>query len=199
MQLNTKINSPKLESHTSIDSLMIWLHKQSKEKEVLFGPARITTVMFNQISLLKVLDPLVSWPPSLSTKTVPLNPRQLTELSLDITDNGKREREPLLTQLLPFSHGQEDSLIEPRSMETLIWLSSANGWKNPSLKQLRPDTWPKISLFSPLVHGTSRKVETILQLKITWMKLTKFSRQNGRKSELIKNFFIREFFLDNSY
>ena len=60
MKLNTKVNSPKPESPTNIDSLMIWLHKQSKVKEVLFGPARITTVMFNQISLLKVLDPLVS-------------------------------------------------------------------------------------------------------------------------------------------
>ena len=51
----TKSNTKTKKSGTSIVSLMIWLPIWSNLKVVLFGLAKIMTVMFNLIVWLKVL------------------------------------------------------------------------------------------------------------------------------------------------
>jgi hypothetical protein len=58
INLHTKLNSSKWVFGTSIDLLMIWLLMLSKVKVVMFGPARIMTVMSKVILSLKDMVPL---------------------------------------------------------------------------------------------------------------------------------------------
>lgn len=61
MMVNISLNLKNLSFGMSIVSLMILLHMLSNQMEVLFGPVRITMVMYNLILLLKDMVLLVLW------------------------------------------------------------------------------------------------------------------------------------------
>jgi len=138
---NTSKNSRMLVSLTNTGLLTIWSHKLSKEKVVLSGLAKTMTVMFSLILSPKVLDPSVSWLPFLLTMMALSNLKQPTELLLDITDNGKREKTPQLTQSLPSLPGAEVSPTEPKLITYQNWWCSLNSSKRQLLKLLRVVLW----------------------------------------------------------
>lgn len=84
-------------SGMSIALLMIWLRMSSNLAVASFGPVRTTTVMFNPISLPKVMDPSVSWPPSSVDQMsleISAKLKLPTELSLDIIAFTRRVERP---------------------------------------------------------------------------------------------------------
>ena len=147
MKTNSLMPSRKRKSTTSIDSLMTWSLKSSRETEVSSGPAKTTTVMSRVTLSPKVTVPSVSWHQSSSTPMMSLKLKPLTELSQDIIDNGKREKEPQLTQLPQSSPGLEVSLTEQNSIIMKLCWSSHMLWKKPPFKPLKKVKWPRIWLY----------------------------------------------------
>ena len=179
-KMNTSKNSRLLELITNTGLLTIWSHKLSKEKVVLFGLAKTMTVMFSPILSPKVLDPSVSWLPFLLTRMALSNLRQPTELLLDITDNGRREKTPQLTQSLPFLPGAEVSPTEPKLITFQNWPCSLNSSRRQLLKLLRVVLWLKISPSWPPEVGMWKREEITSSPRHSWTKSMPSSRRNGR-------------------
>lgn len=73
-----------------------------------------------------------------------LKQKPLTEQSLDIIVNIKREEKPLPTPLPASTHGAEDFSTEPNSTTTLSWLTSVENSKLLPLKLSKTEKWQKI-------------------------------------------------------
>lgn len=129
---------------TNTDWLMIWLQLASSQMVDLFGLARITTVMSNLTSLLKVLAPLALWHQSSLLLMVSLKLKLLTVLSLVTTECINRARRPQQILLHRYLLGLKVLSIVQSSMEMKNLRNLLKVLKPQSSKVLSKVSWQRI-------------------------------------------------------